>query len=61
MGTIGKDPYCPCEMKKLGLMASTPEVQVSTEVWDFMSSEDKDTINNLKTAAAFKYMFKDKK
>ena len=61
MGAMGKDPYCPCEMKRLGLVVSIQEVHISQEVWEFMDAQDKDTINNLKTAAAFKYMFRNKK
>ncbi len=58
MGVIGNDPYCPCEMKRKGLKVTITETYISPDVWNFMSDEDKETINNLKTKAAFAYMFR---
>ena len=59
IGASGKDPYCPCEMKRRGLKVSIRETTISQDIWDSMPDEDKRTINELKSKAAFSYMFKE--
>ena len=56
MGAIENDPHCPCEMKRRGLKCTITETYIDKAVWNCLSDEDKRTINNLKTKAAFKYM-----
>jgi hypothetical protein len=60
MGASGKDPYCPCEMKRRGLKVSITETCISHDVWDSMDDEDKRKINDLKSKAAFKWMFEER-
>jgi len=51
MGKIGNDPYCPCEMNRKGLKVSITESWISPELFDLLSDEDKNTINDLKFKA----------
>ncbi len=60
MGASGTDTYCPCEMKRKGLKVSIQEAYISPDVWNSMEDEDKRKINEIKTKAAFSYMFKEK-
>jgi len=61
MGAMNGDPFCPCEMKRLGLSPYISETQVSKEVWDCLSDSDKTIINKLKIRAFTEYMIKNSK
>lgn len=56
MGRIGSDPYCPCEMKRQGLKTTITETFISPELFQCLSDEDKNTINDLKEKALGIYM-----
>jgi len=51
IGAIGNDPHCPCKMEELGLKCTITETYINKEIWNCLSDEDKNTINDLKQKA----------
>lgn len=55
MGPAGD---CPCIRREKGLPVPITETYVSKDVWDSMTDEEKNTINEIKLRAAMRYIFK---
>lgn len=57
MGPIGD---CPCIRRSKGLSVPITESYVSSDAWDYLTDEEKITINELKLQAALRLIFANK-
>ena len=54
---MGPPGDCPCIRRSKGLPVPITESYVAPDVWDSMTDEEKNTINEIKLRAAMRYIF----